>query len=415
MQGIDNTRAGGALSSLSDVNISSPVVGDLLIYNGSEWINDDFAEGHTILNESGTAVTARDNLQFTDGLKVTDDSANNKTKVGINTTFTEAETRTNINSGDTFSTILGKIKKWFSDLPSMFVRKSGDTVNGTLAIQSLNDIAFLIDRSHSATVSQYVTAMLGNNKPDGTAGSTYGYAVLYGKGAYGTWLSAQNSTANRDISFPDASGTVALTNDLNTKYLSVFSGRSGANLMPWTADSDMQIDLTPTCDRISADLNDAPIRNRAIFEEYNENSSNLPKASWHYVLTIQGDDTNYAGQLAIGMLESQVYSRRKSGGSWYSWKPMIPKLSGITKQISISALAAGGEAFDQDYSWSDSTYTILGIAGYQLEGNNYTRCCFNRMSFRNGASKHIFYSIRNTSTTDATGALTLTVQLLVMM
>lgn len=92
----------------------------------------------------------------------------------------------------------------------------------------------------------------------------------------------------------------------------------------------------------------------------------------------------------------------------------VPSLSVITKNISISALSPLGEFYDQDYSWSDSTYTIMGIVGYQLAGNNYTRCCFNRLSFRNGASKHIYYSIKNTSSTATTGALTLAVQLLVM-
>lgn len=142
MQGIDNLPKGGGsstLSGLADVNFSSLTQGDLLIYDGAEWINHSFTEGHTILNESGTAVTARDNLQFTDGLKVTDDSGNNKTKVGVDTTFTEASTRANINSGDTFSTILGKIKKWFTDIPNLFVSKTGDTMTGALTVKNSDD------------------------------------------------------------------------------------------------------------------------------------------------------------------------------------------------------------------------------------------------------------------------------------
>ena len=484
MDEIDNHLGGGGgsstLAGLSDVNFSSLTAGDLLIYDGAEWINHSFTEGHTILNESGTAVTARDNLQFTDGLKVTDDSGNNKTKVGVNTTFTEASTRANIASGDTFSTILGKIKKFFTDLKAVaftgsysdlsgtvpianggtgantrldaaknltneevtapthvvgltnnwgkfgwttlanlvtalgVVKKSGDTMTGRLDINTSGQIPLGLDRSHSSTTSQRVAFDVGNNIPDGTAGGTYGEIALFGKGAYYTTFGARDSTGNRTIGLPDKDGTVALTNDLNTKYLSVFAGRSGASIMPWTADSDMQIDLTPTCDRVSADLNTAPITNRAIFEEYNSNSANLPSANWHYVLTAQGADTNYAGQLAMGMEKTQVFYRRKSGGSWFPWESLIPPtFSVITITIGISTLSPLGESYDQDFSWS-ATYTIMGIAGYQLSGDKYTRCCFNRMSFRNGASKHFYYSIRNTSTTDTTGALTLTVQLLTM-
>ena len=91
---------------------------------------------HTIVNESGTALADEPNLQFTDGLTATDDSVNTKTKVGVDTTFTESATRTNIASGDSLATIFGKIKKWFSDLPSMFVSKSGDTMTGKLTLSS---------------------------------------------------------------------------------------------------------------------------------------------------------------------------------------------------------------------------------------------------------------------------------------
>lgn len=473
MQGIDNlpkSSGSSTLSGLSDVNFSSLTEGDLLIYDGAEWINHSFTEGHTILNESGTAVTARDNLQFTDGLKVTDDSGNNKTKVGVNTTFTEASTRANINSGDTFSTILGKIKKFFTDLKTVaftgaysdlsgqptnvsqftndsgYITSSGTAANvsGTVAIANggtgantrLDAAKNLTNEEVTApthvvgltnnwgkfgwtTLANLVTAlgvvkksgdtMTGNLKMNG------GNGVEFANGAVSTILYQQPSAGAvvNEITMPNSTGVMALRSDLNTKYLSVFAGRSGASLMAWTANSDMQIDLTPTCDRISADLNDAPIKNKAIFEEYNSNSANLPSADWHYVLTVQGYDTAYAGQLAMGMLGTQVYYRRKSGGSWYSWKSLVPTFSVITQQISISALSPLGESYDQDFSWS-ATYTIMGIVGYQLEGNKYTRCCFNRMSFRNGASKHIYYSIKNTSTTDTTGALTLTVQLLTM-
>lgn len=215
MQGIDNTRAGGALSSLSDVNISSPAVGDLLIYNGSEWINDDFAEGHTILNESGTAVTARDNLQFADGLKVTDDSTNNKTKVGVDTEFTEALAMTNIESGDPFSTILGKIKKWFSDLPGLFVYKHGDIMTGALTIRRKNsELQADFTGENTGTTSVASMVSLGNATADGTVGSTHGRLRLWGKGIYRTDIEAPDSTSNRSIKFPNKNGTVAMTTDI---------------------------------------------------------------------------------------------------------------------------------------------------------------------------------------------------------
>lgn len=217
MQGIDNLPKGGGsstLSGLADVNFSSLTEGDLLIYDGAEWINHSFTEGHKILNESGTAVTARDNLQFTDGLKVTDDSGNNKTKVGVDTAFTEAVTRTNIASGDSFSTILGKIKKWFSDLSSMFVSKTGDTMTGALTIRNSTATVLTLDRSNSTTSSLSSILYLGNNKAEGTTGCSDGAIRFYGRGSYYTTFAGANSTANRNLTAPDKSGTIALTSDL---------------------------------------------------------------------------------------------------------------------------------------------------------------------------------------------------------
>lgn len=49
-------------------------------------------------------------------------------KVSDNPTFTEASTRANIASGETFATILGKIKKFFTDLKDLaFIAKDGST------------------------------------------------------------------------------------------------------------------------------------------------------------------------------------------------------------------------------------------------------------------------------------------------
>ena len=157
------------LNDLDDVNISSPTNGQGLVYNStsSKWENSNVSGGHTIQNDSGTALTQRPNLQFV-GTYSEDDSTNSKTKINIvrkmttaqfnqlsadekkgliditdeqggptdfytksqtdnllnaktneTSSFTEAQTRTNIASGDTITTILGKIKKFFTDLKTV--------------------------------------------------------------------------------------------------------------------------------------------------------------------------------------------------------------------------------------------------------------------------------------------------------
>ena len=51
--------------------------------------------------------------------------------ISVDTTFTEAQTRTNIASGDTFATILGKIKKFFTDLKTVAFSGSYSDLSNT--------------------------------------------------------------------------------------------------------------------------------------------------------------------------------------------------------------------------------------------------------------------------------------------
>lgn len=172
---------------------------------------------HVIQNELGTALADEENLQFSDGLNAVDDSANGKTKVGVNTEFTEAFAMTNIESGDPFSTILGKIKKWFSDLPGLFVYKHGDTMTGALTIcrkDSELQANFIGDNTKTTSVASMVS--IGNATADGTVGSTYGRLRIMGKGKYRTDIEAPDSTSNRAIKFPNKNGTIALTTDIPT-------------------------------------------------------------------------------------------------------------------------------------------------------------------------------------------------------
>lgn len=226
-------------------------------------------------------------------------------KVSDNPTFSEASARANIASGESFATILGKIKKFFSDLktvaftgaysdltgqptiptvndatltltqggstlgtftanassnvtidvpsagspsassvsydntvsgltatdvqdaidevvadiPTDFVSKaSGGTFNGNVTVDKTN--------AGTATVESVITA--GNNKADGTTGSTWGTMYLYGQGTYYTKVQAPSATANRAISLPDKDGTVALTSDIpdmtNVAYKNAYNG-----------------------------------------------------------------------------------------------------------------------------------------------------------------------------------------------
>ena len=94
---IPSGGSGGAsdLSDLGDVTITNVQNGQILKYNSttSKWenVNDTGGGGgHTILDNSGTSMTQRTNLQFK-GAYVKDDSTNSKTEVDILRHTTSAE------------------------------------------------------------------------------------------------------------------------------------------------------------------------------------------------------------------------------------------------------------------------------------------------------------------------------------
>lgn len=167
-------------------------------------------------NQSGDAevnITGGGGATYTEGDGI-DISAQNE--ISVDTTFSEASTRTNIASGDTFATILGKIKKWFTDLPNMFVSKLGDTMSGDLTIDRQDGMASTIGKS---------TLIAGNNISRGANKNSKGVIRLYARGTKYVDICASDNEAindNREINLPDKNGTVALTNDIKTKDVLVY-------------------------------------------------------------------------------------------------------------------------------------------------------------------------------------------------
>lgn len=103
-----------------------------------------------------------------------------------------------------------------TELDSGKVSKSGDTMTGALIVNNSSDTQASFSKSHTSTTSSSSDVFIGNNKADGTAGSSYGVLLLYGTGNTYTALSAKNSTVHRNISLPNKSGTLALTSDIPT-------------------------------------------------------------------------------------------------------------------------------------------------------------------------------------------------------
>lgn len=151
------------------------------------------------------------------------DISNNE--ISVDTTFAEASTRANIASGDTLSTILGKIKKFFTDLKTVAFTGNYSDLSGTenVAVKNasnqFSENQTINTRSGTASTTGASSLTIGNNIAAGTAENSRGLLTLYGNGSNFTTLRAPDSTANRVIDLPNNSGTLALTSDVQNNYI----------------------------------------------------------------------------------------------------------------------------------------------------------------------------------------------------
>lgn len=69
--------------------------------------------------------------------------------------------------------------------------------------------------------------------------------------------------------------------------------------------------------------NNALQQNAMVVGEYYNNSALPTSSGFYHVITLQGPDTNYGTQIAIGMTVRGVYYRRYVSGSWTAWDGLL--------------------------------------------------------------------------------------------
>ena len=128
------------------------------IYDGTYWV----WQGSTV--DSNTTYSNRAEAQggTQTSLVTTGDKYNWNRKLSDNPTFTEASTRSNIISGESLATILGKIKKFFSDLKAVAFSGSYNDLSDTPTIPTVNNATLTIQKN-GATVETF-TANASSNK-----------------------------------------------------------------------------------------------------------------------------------------------------------------------------------------------------------------------------------------------------------
>lgn len=126
---------------------------------------------------------------------------------GIAPAFTEASTRANIASGETFATLLGKIKKFFSDLKAVAFTGAYSDLSGTPTIPTVNNATLTIQKN--GTTVETFTANASSNK---TANITVPTKVseLTNDSGYTTNTGTVTSVKVGSTSYSPSSGVVSL-------------------------------------------------------------------------------------------------------------------------------------------------------------------------------------------------------------
>ena len=350
------------VEDIGDVNLTNLANGQVLKYNSStqKWENQNESGG-------GSSYTEGDGIDI---------SAQNV--ISVDTTFSEASTRTNIASGDTFATILGKIKKFFTDLktvaftgaysdlsglptiPSAQVNSDWDASSGVAQILnkptlatvatsgSYNDLSNkptiptdFVSKANGGTFNGNITVdkqdgttsavgnsycILGNSKTSTTDKNSRGRLRIYGlNNRYADFYDKDGLSANRNYYLPNKSGTIALTSDIPSS-------------LPANGGTSENISLP----RVAESCNNLPSGGISRMREYTAGANyNLPNNNYYHILESRSPDTNWGTQLALGMTDGAVYYRRYANGSWQSWSKLI--LMNDIKLDTIAMTFSGGK------------------------------------------------------------------------
>lgn len=100
----------------------------------------------------------------------------------------------------------------------------------------------------------------------------------------------------------------------------LWGGNDGTNMYVYNPSNfNVKYSAKNLCKRVSQDANTLPENGTFIVEEYNSASANMPTRDWYFIESMNGGDSKFQGQLALGMTCDNVYHRRRTSGAWQSW------------------------------------------------------------------------------------------------
>lgn len=171
----------------------------------------------------------------------------------------------------------------------------------------------------------------------------------------GNNTTALNLKAGSNISLTNSNGTVTIA-ATDTKYT------AGTGL---TLDSGAFRTYVPRSNSSSDDSKTIPGVNRFNIREFGNSTLNFPYKEWYHLLTIEGNDSHYATQLALNMTnKAGVYYRKYDNSTWGDWYRLNGAL--IQKYQTISTTNKWYKLFTISYSQYNYAYLHLLIkAGYE--------------------------------------------------
>ena len=278
-----------------------------VILNGVEYqgggVSDVEVNGSSVVNAQGVAEV---------------------TAVQDNPTFTEAQTRANIASGESFATILGKIKKFFTDLKT--VAFSG-SYNDLTDKPTIPDISTKVSKSGDTMTGELeIRRATGVDAQYRSTNTTNGYQISFGWGSGGTnrgiwdtefntWI-FQSTGTNVYVngSIVPVNKTLASTDQIPTNNNQLTNGAG------YITDSDVT-KLHPYAGRpasANTQFGDGTCR---YFLASSSMSTGKPSGDAHILHMSWDNAGGWDAQLAlVNGAERELQYRQQTSGTWGDWK-----------------------------------------------------------------------------------------------
>lgn len=271
---------------------------------------------------------------------------------------TGALTATSFSGSVDASNLTGSIDAGRLPTTSVTSGSYGPAAGGTLAHGGTFDVAYVtVDKYGRLTAASTKTFTLPAQyvHPTYTSKSSGLYKITVDSLGHVSGTAAVTAVDlpahSHILSLAADTGTSSITLSANTKYKLTAGGSTYVFTTPadtnttYSAGTGLALDGTTFnlyMPRVTKDCNEAlPGMYKVKFEEFSDSSTNIPSAQWYHITTMEGEDSRYATQLALGMTTTRLFYRNYSSSSWSAWKEV--SFSDHTHNYAGS-LTPGGDA-----------------------------------------------------------------------